>query len=129
MRNFTLIYGLFSCLIDVLFGPILMKNYVCFFKWSLNFRPHALQLERNKVGYTNFAKFRLQSINSKIERPFEKTNKSCFCLHFSNSNLNLVFSALSLQLFFYISYLTSSLNLCDEYYFSCIKKCHKLVKN
>ena len=28
--EFTLIYGPFSCLIYVLFGPILMENYVCF---------------------------------------------------------------------------------------------------
>ena len=59
------------CLIDVLFGPILMENYVCFFKCLLNFWAYALQLELNRVGYTNFAKFRLQSMRSKIERAFE----------------------------------------------------------
>ena len=32
VRNFTSIYGIFSCLIDVIFGPILMDNYVCFFQ-------------------------------------------------------------------------------------------------
>ena len=37
-----------------------------FFKCSLNFRAHALQLEFNKVGYTDFVKFRLQSMSSKI---------------------------------------------------------------
>ena len=78
VRNFTLIYGPFSCLIDVLFGPILMENYVRFFKCSLNFRAHALQFELNKVEYTNFAKFQLQSMSSKIEGAFEKTNKQCF---------------------------------------------------
>ena len=67
VMNFTLIYGPFSCLIDVLFGPILMEKYVRFFKYSLNFRAHALQFELNKVAYTNFAKFRLQSMSSKIE--------------------------------------------------------------
>ena len=45
VRNLTLIYGPFSCLIDVLFCPILMENYVRFFKCSLNFRAHALQFE------------------------------------------------------------------------------------
>jgi len=57
VRNFTLIHGPFSCLIYVLFGPILMENYVRFFKCLLNFRAHALQFELNKVEITNFAKF------------------------------------------------------------------------
>ena len=46
---------------------------VCFFKCLLNFRTHALKLELNKVSISNFAKFRLQSMSSKIERAFEKT--------------------------------------------------------
>ena len=102
VRNFTLIYGPFSCLIDVLFGPILMEKYVRFFKYSLNFRAHALQFELNKVGYTNFAKFRLQSMSSKIEQAFEKTNKPCFYLHFTKSNLNVIFFRFSNLLFFLI---------------------------
>ena len=95
MRNFTLINGPFSCLIDVLFGPILMENYVGLFKCSLNFRAHALQFELNKVEYTNFAKFQLQSMSSKIEGAFEKTNKTCFYLHFTKSNLNIIFFGFS----------------------------------
>ena len=43
-----------------------------FFKCSLNFRADALQSELNKVGYTNFFKFVLQSMSSKIEQEFEK---------------------------------------------------------
>ena len=91
LRSFTLIYGPFSCLIYVLFGPILMENYVHFFKFSLNFRANALQLKSNKVRYTNFAKFQLQSMSSKIERAFEKTNIPCFNLHFTKSNFNVIF--------------------------------------
>ena len=81
-RNFTLIYGPFSCLKNVFFGHILMENYVCSFKCSLNFRAHSLPSEPNKVVYTNFAKFQLQSMSSKIGRAFEKTNKSCFLSSF-----------------------------------------------
>ena len=33
---------------------------------------HALQSELNKVSISNFNKFRLQSLSSKIERAFEK---------------------------------------------------------
>jgi len=99
MRNFTLIYGPFSCLIDVLFGPILMENYVRFFKCSLNFKAHALQFEPNKVEYTNFAKFQLQSMSSKIEGAFEKTNKQCFYLHFTKSNLKVFCFGFSHELF------------------------------
>ena len=75
VRNFTLIYGPYSCLIDVLFGPILMENFVCFFKCSLNFRAHALQSELSKTSISNFVKIELQSMDSIIERVFEKTNK------------------------------------------------------
>ena len=82
VRNFTLIYGPFSWLIYVLFGPILMGNYVCFFRMLAYFRGHALQFELNKVGYTNFAKFRLQSMSSKFEWAFKKTNKLCFLSSF-----------------------------------------------
>ena len=74
VRNLTLIYGPYSCLIDVLFGHILMENYVCFFKCSLNFRAHALQSELSKTSKSNFVKFELQSMSSKIEGVFEKTN-------------------------------------------------------
>ena len=47
--------------------------FVCFFKCSLNFIAQALQSELNKVSLSNFVKFRLQSMTSKIERAFEKT--------------------------------------------------------
>lgn len=90
VRSFTLIYGPYSCLIDVLFDPILMEFFFsCFFKCSLNFKAHALQFDFNKVGYTSFAKFRLQSMSSKIERAFEKTNIPCFYLHLKKSKSKL----------------------------------------
>ena len=118
VRNFKLIYGLFSCVMYVLFGPILIENYVCFFQCLLNFWAHALQLELNKVGYTIFAKFQLQSMSSEIEREFEEKKKknmllSSFCQFQLKSNFFRTFYLT----FFYILYLTLSLNLCDEYYF------------
>ena len=116
--NFTLIYSPYRYLIDVLFGTILLEN-LFFFKCLLNFRGNALKSEHNKVGYTNFVKFRLQRMTSQIERAFEKTNKPCFCLHFANS---------SFKTFFYISYPQSLLNLWDEYHFSSIKNWHKSGK-
>ena len=49
------------------------QNIFCpFFKCSLNFRDHALQLELTKVILSNFVKFRLQSMSFKIERACEK---------------------------------------------------------
>ena len=57
------------------FGKMKIKTlFVRFFKCSLNFRAHALQLELSKVSIFNFVKFELQSMSSKIERAFEKTN-------------------------------------------------------
>ena len=54
----------------------LAKTYFFgFFKCSLNFRAHALQMELNKVSILNFVKFWLQSMSFKIERAFEKTTK------------------------------------------------------
>ena len=53
-----------------------IKNIFClFFKCSLNFRAHALQSELNKVSISNFVKFRLQSMSSKMEQAFEKMTK------------------------------------------------------
>ena len=49
--------------------------FVCFFKCSLIFLVHALQSELNKVSVFNSVRLQLQSIGSKIERVFEKTNK------------------------------------------------------
>ena len=91
VRNFTLIYGPYSGLIDVLFGPILMENFVCFFKCLLNFRAHALRYVHNKVGYTNFAKIRLQSMSSKIEQAFEKRTKYVFVFILPTPTLLLFF--------------------------------------
>ena len=54
-------------------GKMKTKNIFCpFFKYSLNFRANALQSELNKVSISNFVKFRMQSMSSKIERAFEK---------------------------------------------------------
>ena len=41
-----------------------MEILFVFSKGSFNFKAHALQLEPNKVEYTNFAKFWLQSMSS-----------------------------------------------------------------
>ena len=95
-----MIHGPFSCLIDVLFRPIYIENYVWFFKYSLNFRAHALQFELNKVGYTEFAKFRLQRMSSKIERAFEKMNKPCFLSLFDQIQLQREFFPFFLRTFF-----------------------------
>ena len=72
VRNFKLIYGPFSCLINILFGSVFMIFFVIFFKNKLNFWAYALQSEHNKCWYTNLVKFRLQSMSSKIELAFEK---------------------------------------------------------
>ena len=126
VRNFTLVYGSYSCLIDGLFGPILMENLVCFFNCSLNFQAHALQFELTKVGYTNFAKFLLQSMSSKIKQAFEKNDQTMFLSLFSQFKLKIIFSALSPKLsFLFFAYLTTSENFCDDYYFSYTKECHK----
>ena len=52
------------------------RKFCIFFKCLLNFRAHALQSELNKVGYTIFVKFGLQSYN--IERAFEKMTQHVF---------------------------------------------------
>ena len=83
VRNFTSIYGPFSCIIIANFSPTFMEKNWIFFKSLLNFRAYALQLELTKVGYTNFVKFWLQNMSSKIEQAFEKittpTLTSFFC--------------------------------------------------
>ena len=90
VRNFTLIYGPFSCQIkvhlDLFYGKF--SNY---FKSSLNFTDQSLQSELTKIRYTNFVKFRLPRMSFKIEQAFGKMTKKCFCLHFGNSNFNVIF--------------------------------------
>ena len=54
------------------------KHILLFFNGSLNFRAHALQSESNKVSISNFVKLQLQSMSSKSERAFEKTNHIIF---------------------------------------------------
>ena len=97
-RNFALIYGPLSCLINV-FLALFLWFCLPFFKSLFNFRAHALQLELHKVVFTNFVKFLLQSMSSKIEQAFEKRTKFVFFnLHFNsnfNFKLNVIFSALS----------------------------------
>ena len=84
---------LISCLINVPLSLILMENLVVFIKCLLNFWAHALQLEPNKVWYTNFVKFRLQSMSSKIKQAFkkEKGKMSTFCQLHLYCNLFLQF--------------------------------------
>ena len=49
--------------------------FVLFFKCLLNSRAHALQSQLNKVSISNFVRFKLQSMSSKIERALEKRTK------------------------------------------------------
>ena len=49
---------------------------VYFVKYSLNFRAHALQTELNKVSTSNFVKFQLKSMRSKIEPVFENFHQN-----------------------------------------------------
>ena len=54
------------------------KNRFCkLFKCSLNYRAHALQSELNKVSIilSNFVRFRLQSMSSKIKQAIKKITK------------------------------------------------------
>ena len=46
--------------------------FVIFLKCLLNFKTHVLQSKLNKVTISNFVKFQLQYISSKIEGIFEK---------------------------------------------------------
>ena len=106
VRNFTLMYGPHRYLIDILFGPILMENFVCFFKCLLNFRAHAMQSELNKVGYTKFLKFRFQNMSSKIEQAFEKMNKPYSCLHYVKSNFMVIFRTFSLTFILFSDFIS-----------------------
>ena len=126
VRNFTWIYGPFSCLIIVLFGLIFMDNFVILFKCSLNFRAYALKLKLNKAGYTNFAKFRLQNMSSKIERAFEKMTKYVFVFILPSPTFTSNFRQFHINFRKKnILYLKSSISLCDEYHFLHINNCHE----
>ena len=84
----------------------------CFFKCSLSFRAHALQSELNKFSISNFIKFWLQSMSSKITRAFEKTTKFSIKIRLKRT---------------LIRQLKSTLNQCKMYYMK--KKTHFFFKN
>ena len=102
VRNFTLICGPFNCIIFIFFLPNFYEKKCNCLNCSLNFIAHALQLELNKIGYTNFVKFRLQSISSKIERAFKKMTKLVFVFILPTQTL------LSFFLHFLINFFSSS---------------------
>ena len=72
-------------------GP--SSNFVSTFSliFMENFARSILELmlyNRKKVWYTNFVRFRLESMSFKIEQEFEKRTKK-ICLHFAKLNFNL----------------------------------------
>ena len=89
-RNLALVVVPFTCLIPGPFGLFLTQNFVCFFKYSLNFQGHAPKFELNKVWHANFIEFKYERTNPQNEWAFEKTNKPCFYLHFAKSNLKVI---------------------------------------
>ena len=93
VRNFTLIYGPFSCLINVLFGPIFMENFVIF----SNARTilELMLCNGNLTKLDILTLFRLQSLSSKIEQAFEKITKYVFVFILPTPTLTSFFSALS----------------------------------
>ena len=58
--------------VNVEVGRIKTKHFLSFFKCLLNFRANALQSKTYKVSISNFVKFILLRISSKIRRAFEK---------------------------------------------------------
>ena len=56
-------------------GKMKTKAFFVIFKCSLNFRAHALQSKLNKFSISNFVKFQLQIMRSKIERASETITK------------------------------------------------------
>ena len=70
VRNFTLVYGLFSCLINVFFGTILMENFVIF--------SNTRSILELMLCNRNFTKFDILTLISEIELAFEKNTKYVF---------------------------------------------------
>ena len=114
VRNFTLTYGLYSCLIDVIFGPILMENCVFFLSNSSSILK--LMLCNTNITKLDILTFRLQKMSSKIEQAFEKNKQTMFLSSFCQFHLkSIFFSIFSIPFSLNILYFTSSLNLCDKY--------------
>ena len=95
-----------------------------FFKCLLSFRAYALQLELNKVRHTNFVRFRLQNMSSKIEQAFENMTKYVFVFILPTPTLTPFFPQFLIN-FKKNIYLKSSINLFDEYNFLYTNNSHK----
>ena len=68
----------FSCLIIVIFSLISMEIFVVFSNARSILELMLCNRNLTKFEYSNFVKFRLQSMSYKIKRAFEKTTKYVF---------------------------------------------------
>ena len=64
-------------------------------------------------------------MSSKVEQAFEKMTKYIFLLILPYPTLTSFFHHFLINFKKNISYLKSSINLCDEYHFLHINNCHK----
>ena len=95
VRIFALVW---SFLLHGPFVQFLTQDFVCFFKYSLNFQGHAPKFELYKVWHAYFVEFKYECTNPQNEWAFENTNKPCFYLHIANSNLKVIFSQVFLNI-------------------------------
>ena len=113
------------------FGQFMTQNYVCCFKYSLNFQGHAQKFEPNIVWHANFIEFKYDRTNPQNECAFEKTNKPCFYLHFANSNLKVIFSHLNIKKKLFHTWNIHKINVFNKIFIQSwlSKKCPQVPAN
>ena len=64
VRIFALVVVLFTYEIHGPFSQFLTQNFVCFFKFFLNFQGHARKFKLNKVRHAHFVEFKYDCTNT-----------------------------------------------------------------
>ena len=110
VRSFTLFYGYFICLIIVLFGPIFMEKFVIFSNARSILKLMLCNQNLTWLDIITLLSSDCRAWPLKLCKHFKKW-QNIFCLHFANSDLNIIFSR-TLSLFSFLnSYNNSSFKL------------------
>ena len=102
VRNFTLIYGPFNCLINVFFGPILLEKIVIFLKARSILE---LMLCNQNLDILTLLGSDCMSMSCRIDQVFEKIIKYVFIFILLTPTLTYFFLHFLINLFFQICHI------------------------
>ena len=97
-KDFTLIYGHFSCLIIVLFGPIFMEEFVLFSNACQILELMRCNLNLPKLDILTWLSSDYRARALKLSEHLKK-GQNMFYFYFANSNFNVIFPNFLFKIF------------------------------